>query len=287
MQQVFSPKQVARAIGASESSVKRWCDRGLLETVKTVGGHRRVALSGVLHFLREKNHALVVPEELGLPTEIGLARTSLQASKTEFNEALASGNYPVCRRILLEQFLAQHSIGSICDEVIVPAMQAMGDGWCNSTIEVFEERRGCDIAMRLLFELRSMISQPKGDAPLAIGASVEADPYSLPTRMVELSLIESGWNATSLGCGVPLSSLKKAIQSESPRLFWLSVSAIEDEEKFVEEYRDLFSACDKVAVVLGGRALHEELREKIQYTSYCENLQRLESLVKAIYSPKD
>jgi len=287
MQQVFSPKQVARAIGASESSVKRWCDRGLLETVRTVGGHRRVPLSGVLHFVREKQHALVVPEELGLPAEIGVARKSVAACKSDFSEALAIGNYPICRRILLELFLGKHSIGTICDDVVVPAMQAMGEGWCDGSVEVYEERRGCDIAINLLFEMRSMMPRPNSDAPLAIGASVEGDPYSLPTRMVELSLLESGWSALSLGCGVPLNSLKTAIQQHSPRLFWLSVSAIKDEEKFISEFQDLYTACDDVAVVVGGRALHDKLRQKIQYTSYCENLQRLETFVKAIQSPKD
>ena len=184
-------------------------------------------------------------------------------------------------------FLAGHSIGSICDEVIVPAMKAIGDGWCDGSVEVFEERRGCDIAIRLLFEMHSMIPRPKNDAPLAMGASVEADPYSLPTRMVEIALTASGWNTESLGCGVPLRSLKKAILEKSPRLFWLSVSSIKDEETFVAEYLDLFDACDNLAIVLGGRALTEQLRARIQYTSYCENLQRLETFVKAIYSPKD
>lgn len=284
MQHVFSPKQVARAIGASESSVKRWCDRGILESIKTGGGHRRVPLSGVLEFVRSENRTLVSPTELGLPSDLATPRHSVSTADEEFRVALAEGNYPICRRVLLSLFLARHSVAQICDTVIAPAMMSMGDGWCNGEVDVFEERRGCEITLRLIYELRAMVPVPSPDAPVAMGGTVEGDPYSLPTRMVDLVLLESGWNAHSLGCGIPLSSLKKAISEQKPRLFWLSISALENRDLFIQQYSDLFSACDNVAVVVGGRGLDEDLRSRMQYSAFCENLQRLETFVKAIYS---
>ena len=63
----FSPKQVASALQASESSVKRWCDQGAIASVRTVGGHRRITLDGLQRFLRDSQRALSAPEELGLP----------------------------------------------------------------------------------------------------------------------------------------------------------------------------------------------------------------------------
>lgn len=282
MQQVFSPKQVARAIGASESSVKRWCDRGLLASVKTGGGHRRVPLSGVLEFIRSENRALVSPVELGLPTELAAPRHSITDAKEEYRKALEAGNYPICRRVLLSLFLARHTIAQICDNVLAPAMRSMGEGWCDGSVDVYEERRGCEITLRLVHDLRSMIPQPQPGAPLAIGGSVEGDPYTLPTRMVELVLLELGWNAFSLGCGVPLSSLKRAVEEKRPRLFWLSVSVVADPKRFVEEYAELYACCDGVAVALGGQCLDEALRAQLQYTTHCENLQRLETFAKAL-----
>jgi excisionase family DNA binding protein len=50
----LSPRQVAEAIGVSESSLKRWCDSGLIPTRRTAGGHRRVPVAGVVAFLRER-----------------------------------------------------------------------------------------------------------------------------------------------------------------------------------------------------------------------------------------
>ena len=47
MKTTISPRQVARAIGVGESTLKRWCDRGLIPMLKTAGGHRRLAVSDV------------------------------------------------------------------------------------------------------------------------------------------------------------------------------------------------------------------------------------------------
>ena len=48
MKKLISPKQVARAIGVSESTLKRWCDRGLIPMTKTAGGHRRMEVEAVV-----------------------------------------------------------------------------------------------------------------------------------------------------------------------------------------------------------------------------------------------
>jgi MerR family transcriptional regulator, light-induced transcriptional regulator len=60
--QLLSPKQVARALGVSESSLKRWCDQGLIATVRTAGGHRKMASAEVMRYIREHNLPLVSPE---------------------------------------------------------------------------------------------------------------------------------------------------------------------------------------------------------------------------------
>ena len=72
---LVSPKQVARAIGVSESSLKRWCDQGLIKTVRTAGGHRKMTIAEVLRYVREQDHKLVSPEILGLPPRTSGVRT--------------------------------------------------------------------------------------------------------------------------------------------------------------------------------------------------------------------
>lgn len=286
MRQVFSPKQVASAIGASESSVKRWCDRGILPSIKTAGGHRRLPIAGVLEFVRSENHQLAKPEVLGLPENVGSGTESLGKAELDFKAALLDGDYDVARQIMLDLFLAQHSVATIFDKVFGSAMKLIGDGWCDGNVEVYQERMGCEIASRLMYELRSMVKLPQAEAPMALGGSPENDPYTMPTRMVELVLAEAGWNAMSLGANIPFSSMVRAIEMHSPRLFWLSVSSVEDEEKFLSEYSLLWKSCgDRTALIVGGRALTEPIRARMEYTAYGENLQRLTSLSKAILPP--
>ena len=286
MQQVFSPKQVALAVGASESSVKRWCDRGILRSIRTGGGHRRVPLAGVLDFVRAENRVLVRPTELGLPAAVERTQASLELTE-EFKQLLATGDNAGCRRIVLSLYLSNRSLAEICDTTLAPAMAALGEGWCNESLDVFEERRGCELALQLVFELRALLVQPPENAPTAMGGTVAGDPYCLPTRMVELALLENGWQTVSLGCGVPLRSLTKAVEEHKPRLFWLSVSALADRQLFAKQYRELFEACGHdTALVVGGRGLDDELRAQMQYSAYCENLQRLETFVRAIRHPE-
>ena len=65
MKPLLSPKDLAQAIGVSESSIKRWVDNGEIQATKTAGGHRRIPISEAVRFLRETRSGLVNPEAIG------------------------------------------------------------------------------------------------------------------------------------------------------------------------------------------------------------------------------
>src|SRR5688500_324070 len=62
---LLTPKELADAIGASESSLRRWVDRGRLPVSRTAGGHRRIPLATAIRFIRETGATVVRPELLG------------------------------------------------------------------------------------------------------------------------------------------------------------------------------------------------------------------------------
>ena len=284
MHRTISPKQVARAIGASESSVKRWCDRGILPFVKTAGGHRRLTLDAVLNFVRTERRPLVEPDVLGLPASTGKTHRTVDRSAEQFTAALVAGKEEVCRQIIFELYLAGHSVGTILDDIIAGAFQEVGARWCDGEVEVFQERRGCEIATRILHEMRAILVPGPRSGARAMGASPEGDPYSLPTCMVELVLRHAGWDAVSFGCNVPMQSLAAAIKQHRPRIFWLSVSAIADVERFVSDFSQLQAAADNdVAIVVGGRALEESIRTRLNYAVYCDKLQNLERFAATLH----
>ena len=283
MKSLVTPKQVARAIGVSESSVKRWCDQGLLSTQYTAGGHRRIAASTVIEFLKSSARPVIEPEAIGLPATIGQTDRVLQRAAKQFLEALLAGDEAICRRVLIDLRLAQHSVSAICDQIIAPVFQQIGALWECGSAEVYQERRGCELTLRVLQDFRGLLPLPPGDAPLALGGAPEGDQYNLATSLVELVLREHGWRAVSLGDNLPLATLRAAIRDHRPRLFWLSASHLPEPNKFLSEYEALFAEFEaSVAIVVGGRALVPEIRQKMRYSAFCDNMNHLEAFARTL-----
>jgi molybdopterin-binding protein len=59
----YRPGQLAELLGVSTDTVRRWCDEGRLETVRSEGGHRTVEGRSLARFVREQDQAYV-PEAL-------------------------------------------------------------------------------------------------------------------------------------------------------------------------------------------------------------------------------
>ncbi|MEO8495048.1 MAG: B12-binding domain-containing protein, partial [Planctomycetota bacterium] len=277
------PKQVARAIDVSESSVKRWCDSGVIPTQYTAGGHRRITMAGVLEFVRSGRYELVHPEALGLPPTSGQSTRVVIRASEQLTEALIAGDDARCRQIAIDIYLAEHNISVLCDDVFAAAFREIGSRWSCGEAEVYQERRGCEITLRVLHELRSILPAPPADAPLAIGGATSGDQYSLGTTMVELVLRDAKWNAVSLGDNLPFETLAAAIKEHRPKLFWLSCSHIADEPDFLTGYRQLYDEFGMdVAFVVGGFALTDQIRQKMKFSSYCDNMQHLEGFAQTL-----
>lgn len=283
MDQLLSPKQVANAIGASESSLKRWCDQGLLKTVKTAGGHRRIPVQEALRFARERNIAAAEPHLLAMVATTDRKARRVENGPERLIEALLGGNETLCNALVLEYFQAGVSASRIFDDIVTPAFRTLGEKWECKALEIYEERSACQIMLRILHELR--LRQP---APvtkrIAMGATCEGDPYSLPIMMGEVVLRSVGWDTRLLGCSIPLSSVSKAIQQHQPAIFWLSVSSIVDPIAFINEFNQLSEAASKsnTAIVVGGRVLTTEIRTRLRYSAFCDTMQHLEEFAKTL-----
>ena len=287
VRELLSPKQVAKAIGVSESSLKRWCDRGIIPTARTAGGHRRLPRNGVVRFIRDGGYQVADPGVLGLPLSAGKTRLAVDLAKDRFREAVIEGNETTCRQLIFDVYLAGHPISVICDQVIASAFHEIGDHWECGDLEVFQERRACEIAGRMIHELRQTVPLPDGDSPLAFGSTLDGDPYMLAVGMAELVLRDLGWNASSLGHMLPFDTIRVAVESLQPKLVWLSVSAIRDQERFVAEFNDLFLAVDAVggSLVVGGRSLPSKLRRQLRFNTFCDSFQNLEDFSRSLLSP--
>lgn len=287
MKQVVTPKQVARAIGVSEASLKRWCDKGLLRTTRTPGGHRRIPIDSVFSFLRSSECQLVEPEVLGLPSTTGQGKTVINRAREGIMDALRHGDELQVRRYVMDLYLAGVSACDICDRALAPVFEDIGLEWQHGEMEVYQERRGCEIVARTLHELRQALPPVEPHSLTAIGGTLEDDPYTLPTTMVELVLMEAGCRAVSLGSGHPVPTLMAAMHELKPNLFWLSVSTYRDDQSLVQRFRQLSSCARelKIPFVVGGHALTERLRRRLEFTVHCDQLRHVVSFVQSVPFP--
>ena len=211
---LFSTREVAAALAVSESSVRRWCDQGKLKSVRTAGGHRKLPMESILQFVRATGHAVVRSDILGIAH--CRRESDLAVVATELAAGLKTDDAVLCHRLITSAYAEGRSVVEICDELIGPAMSAIGDAWESGEIGVDQERRSCQIVLKALVEIENHLPVASADAPTALGGTPEGDFAQIGTKMAELVLRDSGWNARQIGAGMPLRSLPPPAGANRP-----------------------------------------------------------------------
>ena len=256
----FSPRTLGDAIGVSQSSLKRWADRGLLEVERTAGGHRRIDRREALRFIREAGLQVVKPELLGLADDglVDLDDGGTTSVRDRFCRALQTGDESEARAVVLSLFTGGCGLANIFDQVFQPALAVIGELWLDDPHGIAVEHRATDICTQILGDLRGRLEAPEG-APAAIGASPGGDPYLLPSNMIAVALSSEGYRAVNLGPNFPLTGLAAAAVKESAQFVWLSVThggRIDELREEILQLREQLSAAG-IPLLIGGAAYHK------------------------------
>ena len=282
MKTLVSPKQLAKAIGVSESSVKRWCDDERLQATYTPGGHRKIKVTEALDFIRRSNHGLINPQSIGMPLNVGNHRIEVSTACQLLTTALIAGEETDCRRLLLDLYLQDIPLETIFDSVLTPAFADIGQRWGCGQIEIYQERTACLICSKLLHGLEDILPFAAPSSPLAIGSTLTGDFYEIPTQMVSLVGRQQGFRTKSLGGNLPVSTILQAVDKYSPKWVWLSVSYIPEKHYFTSEVNQLWNALSSknIHLVLGGRALEANIKSSISYTTCCDSMTDLANFLR-------
>ncbi len=252
----LTTRELAEAIGVSESSIKRWADDGAILASRTAGGHRRIALPEAVRFVREARLPLVRPEVLGLPDLAALSgRPPSEDEATRFFDCLRDGRAAETRGLLQALYLRGTGVPAIVDIVVAEAMHRIGELWRDAPDGIWLEHRATELCAQALGLLRGLLPAPSG--PPAVGGGAPGDPYLLAPLAAAVALAAEGFEAANLGPDLPLSSLERAVREMRPALAYVSVSAPRDVAAFGEEVASLARAVAPLgtSVVVGGRAL--------------------------------
>lgn len=282
----LSTNEVAKALGVSVTTVKRWVDQGILPAHRTAGGHRKLRKEDVARLAREQNLPCLDPARL--TTESFLPGTEPRELQRPLRQALVEGNEVQVRALIRNAVDGGMPLEVLADLVISPVFTQLGHDWVSGRIEVMHEHRSTQLCTTALFELKTLLDLPRPGAPRAVGGAPEDDPYVLPSLLTQLVLIQHGWDAVNLGPDTPLASLRRALVELRPRLLWLSISHLERPAEFLTEYAILHKEARAMGTVIavGGRGLSAEVRSAMTYTMHGDGLTPLAELARALHPPR-
>jgi len=288
---VLSPRELADAIGVSESSIKRWADDGTLQALRTAGGHRRIPVEEAITFIREAGLRVIRPEILGLHDLDPLMAESLEhGSEAEvLYSCLKEGRTAEARGLLISLYVGGWSVAQIVDGPIQMVMSRLGNLWKTDSNGIFLEHRATDILIQSLNYMRSLLRIPSHDAPHAIGAAPSGDPYIVSTLAASLVLAEAGFRTTNLGPETPVQILQRAARELHPALIWLSVSSAQQADRLRSEIAALVDTLHPLGgvTVVGGRearSLHLARRQGLYIGA---SMGELEAFVKGMVTLAD
>lgn len=258
---LLSPREMAQAIGVSESSIKRWSDDGLIHATRTAGGHRRIPLAEAIRYIRESRATVVEPQILGLPDLAAVGDPPAGGGEVaeRLYEYLHAGAAAEVRGLLLSLYLEGRGVAQIADDPVRRAMERLGELFRHDGAGIFIEHRATDICIQAVHQLRLLITPEPGEGPSrprALGGAPGDDPYLLPSLIAATALTAEGFHTTNLGPHTPFPTLVEAAGRVRPRLVWLSISASRQPETLTAEMPRLAAALEALgaALMVGGRA---------------------------------
>ena len=299
----LTSKEAARLLGASEASVKRWADVGLLPSEKTAGGHRRFRPADVALFKRENCGAAAATttrrrqqqQRVGAnsATDGTGGAESVEASVETLFGALTHGDTEETSALLVKSYLDGRPLAFIFDQLLSTTMRRIGDLWHEGTLTVAEEHLATRSAISALQTLDNVVAEPVANNLLAVCCSAEDDFHELPVQCTELVLKHEGWEVLSLGPNTPFYALTEMVLRLHPRLVCVASTILGDPDRAVREFGELRAAAARVgaAIVLGGAGFSgDNVRRRFPAELHAESFQELLDFANTLatrHSPPD
>ena len=287
----LTSKETARVLGASEASVKRWADGGLLPSEKTAGGHRRFRPEDVALFQRgQKSRRLnargtnAVNASASSPARGGQTVKTKRAFESDENlaetlfGALVGGETEEVSALLVKSYLEGMTLASIFDHLLSGAMRKIGDLWQQGELTVAQEHLATRAALSALQTLDKVIAEPEANNLLVVCCGIEDDFHELPVRCAELILKHAGWEVLNLGANTPFYALTEMVSRLHPRLACVGSTILGNLDRAVREYADLRAAAARVGavIVLGGAGFADaNLRRRLPAELHADSFQGL------------
>jgi DNA-binding transcriptional MerR regulator/methylmalonyl-CoA mutase cobalamin-binding subunit len=205
-------KQVSQLSGLSPVLIRAWERRYAFPAVprRTAGGHRRYTPSEA-EMLR---HAAILVRT-GLRAADAIARVRAAQPLPATAGALSSAELvellrqPDASRALEYLRWAGVAIGfqSTLEEIVVPALRAVGQAWAERRLSVADEHVATGAVMSWLGAVRAELPPMEAGPPVCLIANPEGEEHEIGVWALDVLLRMRGLPVRALGASVPLPDL--------------------------------------------------------------------------------
>ena len=235
---LLTSAEVAKILGVTAGSVKRWADLGLLRCARTVGRHRRFDPVEVERFLKDQTgtvqpaHGPDVEGWLELLLSDGDAH---QLMATIYAERARLGAW----------WKVAESLAAVLEEI--------GERWAEGTLSILEEHIATERLARCLAQVADQLPSRPG-APRLLLTTAENEEHTLGLSLAEIVIREHGWPVLWAGRRVPLSEIVAYVASGSVDAVAVAASSVADPGDLLAQTERLGAICraGEVQLLLGG-----------------------------------
>ncbi|MGI9110812.1 MAG: MerR family transcriptional regulator [Gaiellaceae bacterium] len=246
---------VSRRTGVASDTLRKWERRyGILRPHRTAGGQRRYGAEDVsrVEWLRDR---------LSEGIRIGAAAALLEPARSdsaetveELREALISAaraGEPSRVLGLVEQTFTLHPFVVAIDEIVAPALSAVGDDWKSRPEAIADEHL---LSWAVRSRLERMLSDRRGGVRgKAVLACAPGEQHELGLLAVAVMLQADGWLIAYLGANLPAEESISVARRIGAEVVCLSVTLPESLERLAAELKA--ASTDRPLVVAGGPAV--------------------------------
>lgn len=234
---LMTTREAAAVLGVGTTSIKRWADDGVLDCIRTPGGHRRFSrasvfrVRGVVSF---EGSDTPIAEWVRLLTR----GDDLHELVTRIHELrYQRGDY----------WEAASFLGEVLDEV--------GRLWNTGEITLLEEHLSTQRMLHAVAAASAAIEVPD-NAPAALLLVAEGDTHTLGLSLVELCLRDIGWVSRIPGAETPFDPVRAYVLAGNVQCVAISASlSSSNAASLADQARRYGELCrsQQIPLVLGGR----------------------------------
>lgn len=246
--------EIARRTGVSVSTLRAWERRyGVLVPERTEGGHR---LYGETDVARVQQVQALVDDGWAVGAaarhlaEQGLAGSGPDTGAEGLVHAIRSAVSDFDSRSLelaLDDALARLDPASFLDDVLVPTLRALGEGWQDDPGVIAREHFATRALHSRLTRLLRM--SPTSGARRCLAFSPSGEQHDLGLLMASVALTGVGWRVHFLGADTPSAAIPPAAREVDPLVVLVAAVGREAAEAYLRDPADTGAAL----VVLGGQ----------------------------------